>query len=432
MAVGGVEGELLVYCNVDPSNPVKIWGTKFKRKNNVMLMTNAVQIVRWRRENGTYRHMLFACMNEAGVLVYNLPPHSECGHMARNFPKRRTRNSKDSLTLHSHLRDFHHSPINDARVSPDGNRIVFVGDDSYLYLRDVLKVDDEASSGISFGPTQVLTIPARLLSPYSSNTQQNARTSSDNETTPQPYSSQHVAWNNDSSLFAHTSDSHYCVLVWAVETQEIVIAIDAAGFTYAVAFHPSVRSVLAFSNRYGYFHTVDLDQAISVDKKRNTVVEEKLLTSVEANHDPKSVIERNQTVIPRQEITMVSFRGEKNTKLRILAKINGLRWSGCGRYLYVATKKRVLVYEFLSRCVKTLAELAGDQARKTLELDPLGWRIRQRLTTHSQSQGMLTRKRKRLLDESFDYESWYRQWKRIPEHLQCSILGDNVGLANHD
>jgi hypothetical protein len=177
---------------------------------------------------------------------------------------------------------------------------------------------------------------------------------------------------------------------------------------------------------------VDLDQAISVDKKRNTVVEEKLLTSVEANHDPKSVIERNQTVIPRQEITMVSFRGEKNTKLRILAKINGLRWSGCGRYLYVATKKRVLVYEFLSRCVKTLAELAGDQARKTLELDPLGWRIRQRLTTHSQSQGMLTRKRKRLLDESFDYESWYRQWKRIPEHLQCSILGDNVGLANHD
>jgi hypothetical protein len=131
---------------------------------------------------------------------------------------------------------------------------------------------------------------------------------------------------------------------------------------------------------------------------------------------------------------MVSFRGEKNTKLRILAKINGLRWSGCGRYLYVATKKRVLVYEFLNNRVQKLVELAGYQARKILELDQLGWRTRQRLTTHSQSQdNTFARKRKRLLDDSsFDFEPWYRKWKRVPEHLRCAILGDNISLANHD
>jgi len=429
MAVGGVEGELLVYCSVDPSNPVKIWGTKFKRRNNVMLMTNAVQIVRWRRENGTYHHMLLTCMNEAGVLVYNLPPHSECEKLAQNLPRRYIRSTKQGLTLHSHLRGFQHSPINDARVSPDGNRVVFVGDDSYIFLRNIMKNDDSASSGISFGPTQVLTIPPNLLSPYASNSQSSTH---DEEQVSQPYSSQHVAWNNDSTLFAHTSDSHYCVLVWTVESQEIVITIDAAGYTYAVAFHPSVRSILAFSNRYGYFHTVDLNQGISVDQERNVTVEEKLLKSVDDHNHPKLATENSKSVIPRQEITMVSFRGEKNPKLRILAKINGLRWSGCGKYLYVATKKRVLVYEFLTRGVKTLVELAGDQARKILELDPLGWRSRQQLTTHFQPQCALTRKRKRLLYESFDYEPWYRQWKRVPEHLQYGILGDNVGLDNHD
>ncbi|KAH8551288.1 hypothetical protein BGW37DRAFT_534527 [Umbelopsis sp. PMI_123] len=227
------------------------------------------------------------------------------------------------------------------------------------------------------------------------------------------YSSQHVAWSNDSTLFAHTSDSHYCVLVWSVESKEILLSIDAAGFTYALAFHPSARSILAFSNRYGYFHTVDLDQTVLVNHCQESIAcEDNFLSTIESNsHCTKSALERSTTIIPRQEITMVSFRGEKNTKLRILAKINGICWSGCGQYLYVATKKRVLVYEFISRGVRSLVELAGDQARKILEL---------------------TRKRKRLLDESFDYEPWYRKWKRIPEHLQYTVLGDNVGLANHD
>ncbi|CAO3658153.1 unnamed protein product [Umbelopsis ramanniana] len=430
MAVGGLEGELLVYCNVDPVNPVKIWGTKFKRKNNVMLMTNAVQIVRWRTDNGTYKHMLVACMNEAGVLVYNLPPHHECAKMARNFSRRCTRSANQGLSFHSHLRDFQQSPINDARVSPDGNHMVFVGDDSRLFIRDVIRSDDGAeSSNISFGPTQVLTIPPDLLTQYS------ARSSTIHDTTTNShYSSQHVAWSNDSTLFAHTSDSHYCVLVWSVESKEILLSVDAAGFTYAITFHPSMRSILAFSNRYGYFHTVDLNQTIRVNQHQESIgSEDNFLSSIESNsHSTKSALERSSTIIPRQEITMVSFRGEKNTKLRILAKINGLCWSGCGQYLYVATKKRVLVYEFMSRGVRSLVELASDQARKILELDPLGWKARQCLTEPSQSDGRLTRKRKRLLDETFDYEPWYRQWKRIPDHLQYTVLGDNVGLASHD
>jgi hypothetical protein len=191
-----------------------------------------------------------------------------------------------------------------------------------------------------------------------------------------------------------------------------------------------MRNILAFSNRYGFFHTIDLEQATSINKDR--ISEENLLLAMESKHHMKSIIDRSKTVIPRQEITMVSFRGEKNTKLRILAKINGLRWSASGRYLYIATKKRVLVYEFMNRGVRKLVDLAGDQARKILELDPLGWRMRERLTTHFQSQIMLTRKRKRLLEESINYEPWYRKWKQVPDHLQSAVLGDNTELAHHD
>lgn len=427
MALGGLEGELLVFCCADSENPVKIWGTKFKRRNNVMLMTNSIQIVRWRRQDGSFKHMLIACMNEAGVLVYNLPPHSNCEQLARNFSKPYTRSSRTGLTLHSHLQDFQHSPINDACVSPDGSKIVFVGDDSYIFLRDINTSDDPSTSGVEFGPAKVLTIPTDLLSPYSSHTP----TTSANDIPPdQPYSSQHVAWSHDSTLFAHTSDSHYCVLVWTVETQELVMAIDAAGYSYAISFHPTMRNILTFSNRYGYFHTVDLEQATSINDGR-ICIENPLLT-VESKMNIKSITERSKAIFPRQEITMVSFRGEQNTKLRILAKINGLQWSASGRYLYIATKKRVLVYEFMNRGVRKLVELAGEQARKILELDPIGWRTRERLTTHFQSQIMLTRKRKRLLEESINYEPWYRKWKQVPDHLRTVVLGDNMELAHHD
>ncbi|KAI9306019.1 hypothetical protein BJ944DRAFT_179025, partial [Cunninghamella echinulata] len=227
-----------------------------------------------------------------------------------------------------------------------------------------------------------------------------------------PYSSQHVVWNHSSEYFAHTSDTHYRVLVWRASTHDILYSIDTAGYTYGIKFHPYLDGVLAFANRYGYFHTVDLTQALDITTlttneknrpatttsstdycniydfdKQTTKVREHICnaycinTSIEGEEEGEGrgmdhhySAYHTQHLKARHEMTMVAFRGEKDRRLRILAKINGIQWSQDGRYLYVATKKRVLAYEFIPsqhhqhHRVSSLFGLAGQTIRQMLEL----------------------------------------------------------------
>ncbi|KAI9007024.1 hypothetical protein CLU79DRAFT_778893 [Phycomyces nitens] len=304
MAIGGIEGEFELYCCMDRKQPIKIWGTKFKGKNNIMLMTNSVQIFRWELEPGIYQHLLIVCLNEAGVLIYSLPPHSGChGNLA-------------SVKQHSHLRHFDRVPINDAQVSPNGKHMVCVGDDYAVFFIDI-----RLGNSVTFGSPTRLPISTTKLGSFT--------------TTPAlAYSSQYVAWNTSSTQFAHTSDSHHCVLVWDVSQQQIIRTIDSAGYTYAIQFHPLLENLLVFTNRYGYFHTVQWEN----------------------NHSAA-----------RHEISLVSFRGEKDRRLRILAKINGIQWSHHGKCLYVSTKRRVLAYELqLFQKVPSLATIASKQAKQHL------------------------------------------------------------------
>jgi hypothetical protein len=399
MAIGGVEGEFELYCCMDPQNPVKIWGTKFKGTDNVMLMTNAIQIVRWKNSKDQYKHMLIGCMNKAGLLLYNLPPHSQC----KDIRQQSRQDRKDAVPLFSHVRSFEGVPINDAKLSPLGTKIACVGDDSVIFMIDVYHCTE--TDQIGFSTPHRIVIPPCLLG---------------NQQT-QPYFSQYLAWSPSSEYFAHTSDSHNVVLVWKASTREIIYAIDTAGYTYAISFHPYFDHIFVFTNRYGYFHTVDLSDAVDADGIRYNVLDfacknlyyghecfESCIVSPE-NEKQHAVFHTRHLKI-RHEITMVSFRGEVDTKLRILAKINGIQWTSQGNYLYLATKKRVLAFQFLMSAKKapTLLDITGKHIKRLLESDRL-W----------------TGKKRKLTDPTL------ARWKSLPEHIHSRVVGDAHHLASH-
>lgn len=406
MAIGGVEGEFELYCCMNPENPVKIWGTKFKGRDNVMLMTNAIQIIRFKNNiTGNYQHMLIGCMNDAGLLFYHLPAHSQC----KNIRTLRQHASPMVVELHSHLRSFNGVPINDAKLSPDENKLVCVGDDNMIFMIDVYHC---ATTGeIMFGTPLEIVIPPILLQ------QENML--------PTPYSSQYVAWSPSSKYFAHTSDSHNLVLVWRVSTREILYTIDAAGYTYAISFHPQLDNILVFTNRYGYFHTVDFAKGTTTESTTNefiNILSFDHQTSSSRGHQcvdschqqSHHAVFHTQHIKVQHEITMVSFRGEINTRLRILAKINGIEWSKDGKYLYVATKKRVLAFQFslAQQHMPTLIDITGIHLRKLLENQE-----KLKLSTGME----LDQEDAERLDD----------WNLMPDHVRNRILGDNQLLACH-
>ncbi|ORE14234.1 hypothetical protein BCV71DRAFT_251437 [Rhizopus microsporus] len=241
-----------------------------------------------------------------------------------------------------------------------------------------------------------------------------------------PYSSQHLAWSKSSLYFAHTSDTHSFVLVWRTQPKlEMLYRIDAGGYTYAIQFHPEYEGVLAFSNRYGYLHTVDLTEAVSIynpnqivsihhfDRPSTTSPGHVCTPSCTPSDDP---IYHTADLVARQEITMVSFRGEKNRRLRILAKINGIQWSHDGKYLYISTKKRVLAYQFVKsmRQVDSLEKMAGLKVLSIME-----------------EQGLKKRKRAETEWEQSKRLAWTHQWNQVPKHVRDKVLAKTTDLASH-
>lgn len=422
MAIGGVEGEFELYCCMNKDNhPVKIWGTKFKGNDNVMLMTNAIQIVRWKnRVSGKYDHMLIGCMNEAGLLFYHLPKHEDC----KEF-----RCQQQIVKLHSHLRSFNNVPINDAKLSPDGTKLVCVGDANVIFMIDVVYHHHHHCSGsggdVHFSAPNEVVIPTDVFGPKKD-----------------PYSSQYVAWSPSSQYFAHTSDSHNLVLIWRASTMEILYQVDAAGYTYAILFHPQLDNILVFTNRYGYFHTVNLSNAkVNGTEEQQDILTFDHQTASSRGHQCVATCTREEKHHPvfhtrhfqaQHEITMVSFRGEINTRLRILAKINGMEWSKDGRYLYLATKKRVLAFRFLmTHDVPSLLDITGLQIRTFFERQE---------EQEQQEEEEGSRKRKKCSSSSSNNSNnekmalspLLRNWRFIPHTLQTRILGNHTQqLACH-
>ncbi|KAI7877339.1 hypothetical protein K492DRAFT_171779 [Lichtheimia hyalospora FSU 10163] len=435
MAIGGLEGEFELYCCHDQEHPPrKIWGTKFKSKNNVQLMTNSVQIVRLSRldQPNVYDHMLIVCMNEAGVLLYRLPPHHDCLEQQHHH--------QQVVQLYTHLRSFDNVPINDAKISFDQRRMVCVGDDRYVFLFDL--VHDTTTGSVVFTNQRKLVVPVHRL--------QGGGGAGNDPAGEMPYSSQYVSWSQSLRHFAHTSDTHNHVLVWRAETQQVLYSIDAAGYTYAIAFHPRLEGVLAFTNRYGYLHTINLEEAIlattsSIHQHHN----QQVVNILDLDHNNTQPIlafsnndtnEQGECLAAHQEITMIAFRGERDRRLRILAKINGIQWSRDGKYLYVATKKRVLAYEFLmtSRSVSSLVELTGDKVREIFERFDSA--TREQDNNKQRINNMTSRKRKRMdkknissrpsKDPKIRATAWFTKWSLVPPHLRHTVLKES-NLASH-
>lgn len=392
MAIGGLEGEFEIYCCMK-QRPIKIWGTKFKRRNNVMLMTNAIQIVRLKKRE-THKHLLITCMNDAGVLIYELPEHSDC-------------HSSYSVSLLHHIRSFDRVPINDARLSPDGKHLICVGDNACIFH---FTLNFNKQDQLVFTIPKKITIPQPIIC-----------------TTYCHYTSQHVSWSKSSLYFAHTSDSHNFVLVWrTLPKLEMLYRIDAGGYTYAVQFHPEHEGVLAFTNRYGYLHTVDLNEAISIYNPNQIVSIDQLNSQTAVSNDhickPSCLSSGNDYIyhtmdlVARQEVTMISFRGEKNSQLRILAKVNGIQWSKDGRHLYVSTKKRVLVYRFMKSYSKidTLEKMAGLKVLSIME-------------KHASQK----RKRQESEQEKNKRMSWSGKWSQVPKFVRDKVLANTSSLASH-
>lgn len=443
MAIGGLEGEFELYCCHDQEHPPrKIWGTKFKSKNNVQLMTNSVQIVRLSRldQPNVYDHMLIVCMNEAGVLLYRLPPHHDCLEQQHHH--------QQVVQLYTHLRSFDNVPINDAKVSFDQRQMVCVGDDRYVFLFDL--VHDAATGSVVFTNQRKLVVPVHRLQG------EGGGGVGEDPAGEMPYSSQYVSWSQSSRHFAHTSDTHNHVLVWRAETQQVLYSIDAAGYTYAIAFHPRLEGVLAFTNRYGYLHTINLEEAIlattttSSSLHQHTRQQQQVVNILDLDHtqQPLSASSHHhdnnndqERLAAHQEITMIAFRGERDRRLRILAKINGIQWSRDGKYLYVATKKRVLAYEFLmtSRSVSSLVELTGDKVREIFERFDSATR-EQDNNNNKQRMNMTSRKRKRIdkktistrpsKDPKIRATAWFTKWSLVPPHLRHTVLKES-NLASH-
>ncbi|KAI9478583.1 MAG: hypothetical protein EXX96DRAFT_595820 [Benjaminiella poitrasii] len=261
---------------------------------------------------------------------------------------------------------------------PDGQHLICIGDAACLF-HFTISFDDVQ---IRLSAPHKFVIPPTVLSskPF--------------------FSSQYLAWSATSRYLAHTSDSHETVFVWRTQPHfELVYCIDAGGYTYAIQFHPIHEGLLVFTNRYGYLHTVDLDSCVQ-------------------RQDPGRVFklwdaETRTDVVARQEITMVSFRGEKSRRLRILAKINGIQWSRDGRYLYVATKKRVLAYAFQSGHIESLERLASKTALGILE---------QHSSKRKQKTDGTARKKRR---------KWQEECSRIPTHIRDRLVNNNTCLASH-
>jgi len=217
------------------------------------------------------------------------------------------------------------------------------------------------------------------------------------------YSSQYVAWNATSTKFAHSSDVCSRVVVWSMPSREIVCCVDIGGTGYAIDFHPKLENLFAVANWYGFVHVVDVTGSC--------VGDEDLIPSDDrydgqTQHGPGLVQCDGPHYEEKHDILLLSFRGEKDTSLRILDGIRGLGWSTDGRHLYVSTLRRVLQYELADRRIRipSLFQMCAQKVRV--------WKERisnQRYTKESNG------KPNPILPE---------EWQYVPYAIKRKIWGD--------
>ncbi|KAI8356396.1 hypothetical protein B0O80DRAFT_447371 [Mortierella sp. GBAus27b] len=221
------------------------------------------------------------------------------------------------------------------------------------------------------------------------------------------YSSQYVAWNATSTKFAHSSDVNSRVMVWSMPSRQMICCVDIGGTGYSIKFHPKLENLFAVANRYGFVHVVDItgscigDEDLIPSNDRydgQTQCGPSLSSECEGPHYEE-----------KHDILMLSFRGEKDTTLRILDGIRGLGWSTDGRHLYVATLRRVLRYELADNQIRipSLFQMCAQVVREWKEKV-----MNQKYTNDSDKE----------INEEFGQLS--KEWKYVPYPIKRRIWGD--------
>jgi len=154
-------------------------------------------------------------------------------------------------------------------------------------------------------------------------------------------------------------------------TESCIAVLDAAGESYAIQFRPQLSKdepfLLAFSNRIGYVHIVDMTRLLSSDgqmKMKGTGIDNIYIESQDG-YLPRQILPITYYALYDPNIEMNPFPSilrkipwGPETKVwyeKIWCAINGLMWTPDGKYLYVATNGRTLAFPV--RLLPTLKNL---------------------------------------------------------------------------
>ncbi|KNE60431.1 hypothetical protein AMAG_05819 [Allomyces macrogynus ATCC 38327] len=295
---------------------------------------NSTQIV-----DGIYGGYYAVASRNSGVIeFYQLPQHGSSG--APHRPPA----PKVALMRSMQLRGC----VNDAKVSPDRHWLAAVGDHGNVWIAPVVWDELVTEDGtvppphVPNDPVLVDLVHPVLFAAALTDSARAADPASAMRAMLAGFTSQYVAWAPCATRFAVSSDTHPYLFVFSAPTFDGAPArlehvIGMAQSTYAVAFHPRDRSILAVSNRHGFVQIIDVD---APDPPRVAVPEGKTLEEAAAAWS-NDTINEFMSAARRYPREIVPVR-HKSTS----CQINGLQWSFDGQFLYIATYERVLVYQF--------------------------------------------------------------------------------------
>ncbi|KAF9114547.1 hypothetical protein BGX27_010522 [Mortierella sp. AM989] len=433
--------------------------------------------------SGQFDHYLIITGNEKGLLIAALPDH--CDYI-RSYDSYDDDDCQHAFKYRGGnaiaiRKGFGGEALNDAKVSPNGRWIAVVGDSANVWTIEVTHVPETEEQRIArlkeehelkmikeLGTDSDYTtddsMSEREDMPDESNVKDSIKPSLDDMmpsdyeeeerggrrllhqfgqpiqmTIPekvlfqpqqkrrrhwgfnQLYSSQYVAWNSTSTKFAHSSDTTSRVVVWSMPSREIVCCVDTGGVSFSIEFHPKLENLFAVCNWYGFVHVVDVTGCCVGDED---LVPDNVHVNGQAEVGPGLAGCGGPHYEEKHDIIMLSFRGERDKSLRILDGIRGTGWSTDGRYLYVATLRRVLRYELADPQFR-VPSLFQQCARKVKE-----WKEK---SLNILIEGKDENENRRCLDKiNKEFSPMDKEWEYVPYSIKRRIWGDTFLMRSHD
>ncbi|KAJ3362956.1 hypothetical protein GGF32_005096 [Allomyces javanicus] len=345
MMTGSERGDLVFFCNQPPAADSENGGDSVPSLEMIALMDaddmyNSTQII-----DGPFGgYFGIAALNDGIVEIYPLPAHDVPNVTVRPHA------SPSSAVRRTWVVNFP-GCINDAKFSPDRQWLACVSDHGAVWLTRVQWAEPLADGRVpspKFGtPVRAdLTHPVLLAVALhdAPTTHRRLDAAAAMRDLMARVTSQYVAWAPCATRFAVSCDTVPHVLVFAVDGESGPCArlehvIGTAQPTYAIAFHPSDRSILAVSNRHGFVQVIDVEGHVPLklpEVPKGCSLED---AAVKWDKETLTMIAASAKRYLR-DVIQVTY-GSKTSCV-----INGLQWTVDGRYLYIATNQRVLVYQF--------------------------------------------------------------------------------------